>query len=73
MNRADWYAQKNGGGWRTARKDRRCDHVDQHGIRCTTVTLAGGRYFDTNARNFRSTCQLARVCICSVHANQELK
>lgn len=41
--RADWYSQHTGGGWRKARKPRRCDQA-----LCLSTILSGARYFDTN-------------------------
>lgn len=73
MTRADWYAQRCGGGWRKARKRHRCDKRDQHGIRCHGITLAGSEYFDTNMTNPHSTNPHARIRLCCACATEALK
>ncbi len=73
MTRGDWYAQRYGGGWRTARKQHRCDQADAHGLRCVGVTLAGSPYFDTNAPNPRSRNRFAKLKLCAACATEELK
>ncbi len=73
MTRGDWYAGKYGGGWRSARKDSRCDRRDTSGMRCGGLILAGSPYFDTNTPNFYSNHPLARFRLCAPCATEELK
>ncbi|QOE32771.1 hypothetical protein CPT_Mano_039 [Achromobacter phage Mano] len=73
MNRADWYAQRSGGGWRTARYPRRCDRVDQYGLRCACWIDGGARYFDTNQHNPRSRSQWGTIRLCGACALQEIQ
>lgn len=70
MTRGEWYAQHRGGGWRTARKPRKCDRSTPLG-KCLTVTEAGQRYFDTNMLNHSN--RRATIGICEACANEELK
>lgn len=72
MTRADWYARQ-GGGWRNARKDHRCDKRDQYGLRCRGIILAGSQYFDTNMANPHSTSPHARIKLCCACATEQLK
>jgi hypothetical protein len=46
LTRAQHYTQRNGGTWRKARVNHRCDWK-QHGLRCVNRIAAGEEYFDT--------------------------
>lgn len=70
MTRGEFYASKNGGGLRMARKPFRCDHSDRNALPCVVVIERGAQYFDTCERKPNS---FATKRLCLVHAGEELK
>lgn len=72
MTRADWYAQKHGGGWRVARKRHRCDCRPSGGDYCRNEIMPGERYFDTNERNVFAENQRVTKRFCVKCASGEV-
>lgn len=64
VTRAEYYAARNGGRWRTARIIHRCDWRE-HGTRCRNDILVGQKYFDTGLPNPNSSNPKATYRICS--------
>lgn len=70
--RAEYYATRNGGKWRTARIIHRCDWRE-HGTRCRNDILVGSKYFDTGMHNPHASNAKATYRICGCCAGVTLK
>lgn len=60
MTRAEFYARKNGGGFRTARKAFTCMQADKSSF-CLRPVVPGDQYFDT--RETTTWPQTKKICV----------
>lgn len=67
--RAQYYKQRYGGLWRSARVPHRCDWR-KDGMRCMHQIQVGERYFDTKLPNPNSSNPHAGYRICEACANE---
>ena len=68
-----YQTQHNGGKWRTARVQLRCDWNDRlSGVRCLNHVAAGEKYFDTNLPKRGTMHVTLRICSHCANATIEV-